>query len=441
MDRILGASARAHEAREVGQFSLFGDLPGGDEEDLLQSLANVTRVSPKEALEWEKELVGVYVSSHPLQTMTAELVNVVTHGTAEITEELGQAAVVIAGMITDGRQITTKKGDAMAFVRLEDLQGTIEVTVFPKLYQGTRQLWVTDKIVIVNGKTDVRNGRVSVLADSVRDYVEGMTVIEDTSSVAYRYRNGEYTGKPRVRESGSAQRPGPSLAAQSPAPRPGPAAAAGPTPSSPIYLPAEDEEGGYFGDENPFAGEEPDWLDDRLPEPAPANTDPRPAEGREIPVVGRPAAPLAPAEPAPGKALAGNPAATMPAADPPRATNTPGPLPPMRAAAVSGPAPQPAPGAAGEAPAAGAVPGPRTLRLTFRRSQSLEADRRRLSDLVDLLSRYPGEDRFVIVVEAGANARYELDFPNNRTGICRELTVELGQRLGTGNWQVTDPAS
>ncbi len=528
VDRIMGASTRAHEAREVGQFNLFGDLPDADEEDLLRSLTNVTKVSPKEALEWEKELVGVYVSSHPLQTMTAELINVVTHSTAELTEELGPAAVVIAGMITDIRQITTKKGDPMAFVHLEDLQGSIEVTVFPKLFQATRQLWATDKIVIVSGKTDVRNGRVSVLADSVRDYVEGMTVIEDTSSVAYRYRNGGLPGTPRVRELGASLR-----AAASPA-REQPGSGYGATQAAPAGRPAvaggfgapggfpgtEDNEGRYFGDENPFAAEEPDWMDgepgtgqagpseaslrlagggssaalarqEHLPAPAKALREggavapdpaPSPVLARAVP---QPSdrEPVRPATPASSSAAA--PAGLQrPAASPaaPATPVTPGSTIPAPLAA-GGPSSSPAPvqaassGGAGasrsesqaraEPPAApakstpsltagaaenaqgslmlrgssagpAAAPGgPRTLRVTFRRSQSLEGDRHRLSELVELLSRFQGEDRFVIVVEAAGIARYQLDFPNNFTRVCRELQQELVTRLGTGSWTVS----
>ena len=189
IDRILGASVQVHEAEEVGQMGLFGD-GGVDAGDLLAALPAGKEVNPKEILEWEKELVGVYVSSHPLQRMTADLVNVVTHGTLNITEEISGAFVVLAGLIADVRVITTKKGDAMAFVRLEDLQGSVDVTVFPQLYRDERDLWETDKIVIVRGKVDSRNGRMSIVADSVQNYVEGVVVLEDTSSVQYRYRNG-----------------------------------------------------------------------------------------------------------------------------------------------------------------------------------------------------------------------------------------------------------
>jgi len=76
------------------------------------------------------------------------------------------------------------------------------------------------------------------------------------------------------------------------------------------------------------------------------------------------------------------------------------------------------------------------VHITFQRSRSLDADRKRLAALVTLLSRYAGDDRFQIIVEANGSACYQLDFPNNHTRICRELEDELTQRLGVGGWKV-----
>ena len=182
--------------------TLFGGVEDVANEDILGGVSPEARPTSKEILEWEKELVGVYVSSHPLQKMTVDLMNVITHNTVDVTEELAGKAVCVAGMVADVRTITTKKGDSMAFVRLEDLTGTIDVTVFPQLFKEKRPLWANDKIVVVYGKADVRNGRVSVVADSVQDYVEGTKVIEDRSSVAFRFRNGATEGpsRPQITE-------------------------------------------------------------------------------------------------------------------------------------------------------------------------------------------------------------------------------------------------
>ncbi len=191
--------------------------------------------------------MGVYVSSHPLQRMTVDLMNVITHNTVDITEEMAGKSVCVAGMIADVRTITTKKGDSMAFVRLEDLTGAVDVTVFPQLFREKRPLWANDKIVVVYGKADVRNGRVSVVADSAQDYVEGTKVVADTSSVAYRFRTGPAEpSRPAVRERTT---PGSTTS---------PAARSAPMPST--VSDAEDEDASYFGEESPFAAEEPEWM-------------------------------------------------------------------------------------------------------------------------------------------------------------------------------------
>ncbi|MEJ5198602.1 MAG: OB-fold nucleic acid binding domain-containing protein, partial [Anaerolineae bacterium] len=381
IDRIMAASEAAHTAREVGQLTLFGAADAENAADLLASLPTAAKTNPKEILDWEKELVGVYVSSHPLQKMTVDLQNVVTHASVEITEELAGKNVVVAGMIAEIRQITTKKGEAMAFLRLEDLQGSIDVTVFPRLYADQKPLFVQDKIIIVAGKADVRNGRVSVVADSVRDYVEGMKVIEDTTSVAYRFRNGgAATARPQIKEP-------PAIMSYATAARGAPATA------------DDDAEEDYFGEENPFGAEEPDWLAE---------------EEATVPTAsaGRP----------------GAPAPTSPTADrrPPTADTRPPTADRRPPTAEARPA----------APAPSAPAGPKKVLITFRRSASLDGDRKRLAEIVELLSRYPGDDRFEVIVEANGSARWQLEFPNNRTRVCKELQAELSQRLPAGSWRV-----
>ena len=247
VDNILHASTSTHEAAEIGQMTLFGAEEVANE-DILGGVSPEARPTAKEILEWEKELVGVYVSSHPLQKMTVDLMNVITHNTVDVTEELVGKAVCVAGMIAEVRTITTKKGDTMAFARLEDLTGSVDVTVFPQLFKEKKPLWATGKIVVIYGKADVRNGRVSVVADSAQDYVDDAKIIEDKGSVAYRFRNGtaESPSRPQIAER-------PAADTRLPPARYTPAPAAG-------MAESDDEDGGYFGDDNPFAAEEPEWL-------------------------------------------------------------------------------------------------------------------------------------------------------------------------------------
>ncbi|HEX9115238.1 MAG TPA: DNA polymerase III subunit alpha [Anaerolineae bacterium] len=464
IDRIMSTSANSHEAAEIGQLTLFGGDELGGSEDLLSGLPDAARISGKEALTWEKELIGVYVSSHPLQTMTVDLVNVVTHTSGDITEELNKVSVVLAGMIMDVRTITTKKGDTMAFVRLEDLQGQVEVTVFPRLWEQTKAVWLVDKIVIVRGKVDVRNGRAGVLADSVQDYVPNVQVIEDQTSVAYRARQGSLGGRPELRQS---------------APRYTPPSAASRygLPSGRGEAEEGDEDAGFDGEVSPFAGEEPDWLASAPRGFGGAEREPRDEEGGSTPRP--PAAPGAgPARPAGNggatpQAADGKPAPARdpnggaprsPSVSPPPATNggrvangKPGETSAPPAAATGSAPSRPAgpdgdggsalpatgwqepaavpPSATSPHPSVVELPGHRTLRITFRRSSSLDADRRRLAALVETLGRYPGQDRFEIIVEAAGIARYQLDFPNNFTGFCAKLENELTEHVGPGGWR------
>ncbi len=87
------------------------------------------------------------------------------------------------------------------------------------------------------------------------------------------------------------------------------------------------------------------------------------------------------------------------------------------------------------APAASAPVEPRTVCITFRRSASLDGDRKRLAEIVDVLSKYQGEDRFEVIVEANGAGRWQLTFPNNYTRVCKELQAELTRRLGAGGWK------
>jgi len=95
----------------------------------------------------------------------------VTAFCGEIDEEMAGQKVVIAGVVAWLRPHITKKGDPMAFVNLEDLQGNIEVIVFPKIYEKTRELWQDDKILVVKGRVDAKDRGAKVICESAQDYL------------------------------------------------------------------------------------------------------------------------------------------------------------------------------------------------------------------------------------------------------------------------------
>jgi DNA polymerase-3 subunit alpha len=127
--------------------------------------------------------MGLYISDHPLNEHR-RLLNRLVKPISGLGEATG--AIKIGGLISTVKKINTKRGEPMAFVRLEDLTGSIEVVVFPKLYQTTALQWEEQRMVIVEGKSNVREGEWKMLADKVWDLhqVAGRLPAEKTIRIA-----------------------------------------------------------------------------------------------------------------------------------------------------------------------------------------------------------------------------------------------------------------
>ncbi len=168
MDRMMDESQKVHGM--VQQASFF-DMPAFATTGLQANMPQVPDMPRKEVLSWEKELIGAYVSEHPLSRVWADLENTITVLTGQIDELMGGHNVTVAGMVNYVRQITTKKGDPMAFAQIEDLQGTVEVVIFPRTWEETRDLWEPERIVVVRGKVSLRGREPSIIADSVTNEI------------------------------------------------------------------------------------------------------------------------------------------------------------------------------------------------------------------------------------------------------------------------------
>jgi DNA polymerase-3 subunit alpha len=170
MDQMIGDSQKMHRARETGQSSFF-DLSGlAFAEEIAIELPSIPDPPRREMLGWEKELMGLYLSEHPLQQIVNALQDTVTFS-GEIDETMNGQRVAMAGVVTWVRQITTKKGDPMAFVGLEDFQGAIELVVFPRLYAKVRALLQGDKLLLVHGRVDAGGREPKILCDKVQDHL------------------------------------------------------------------------------------------------------------------------------------------------------------------------------------------------------------------------------------------------------------------------------
>ncbi len=179
VDRMVSASGSHHQAAEVGQMSLFGDMLPASQTSMLYPLPQA-HGDLKAELGWEKELIGLYLSEHPLHRVAEHLAETVTVMASDITPELDGQPVTLAGMVTRIRRIVTKKGSAMAFARVEDLSGEVELTLFPQTYEQTKDFWVEDAILLIHGRAEIRGDRTQVIVNSVEQYAPESAMLPDT---------------------------------------------------------------------------------------------------------------------------------------------------------------------------------------------------------------------------------------------------------------------
>ena len=164
-----------------GQISLFDTID--DSENIIGNIyPDINEYPKKNMLSMEKEMLGLYISGHPLEEYKSELQASVTITTAELTPENEEEAqdiernseldgkrVIMGGIIVSVKQKTTKTNNMMAFVELEDLYGTLEIIVFPKIYDRFKSLLVQDTIVLVEGRISQKEEEAAkIICDAVK---------------------------------------------------------------------------------------------------------------------------------------------------------------------------------------------------------------------------------------------------------------------------------
>ena len=159
-----------------GQIDLFGLMSGGEEQANDYKVPPMAEFSPAELLQMEKEVSGLYLSGHPLDAYRAEIAKVSTCTVARLSgedaRELDNQMVTILCTVVKSKVMTTRSNQLMAFTTIEDLTGTIEMLVFPKIYAECRA-WLQENAVIVV------QGRVSYKEDEgTRLLVEGVRPID-----------------------------------------------------------------------------------------------------------------------------------------------------------------------------------------------------------------------------------------------------------------------
>jgi DNA polymerase-3 subunit alpha len=186
MDVILAYGQRLQKEKASGQTDLFGNLvdDAATAKPTLKLLPPEHKHNARELLLWERELLGLYLSQQPLEAFSALLAEKTTPLNVLKPEHDGRA-VVIGGSVIEAREITTKNGQKMAFVKVEDEFGDIEAVLFPSAYQQTVGLWERDRIVLIRGKLSTK-GRDGNAGDEVKILVDDARELTHEQAAAYQ---------------------------------------------------------------------------------------------------------------------------------------------------------------------------------------------------------------------------------------------------------------
>ena len=167
-ESIAGGQVMQRE-RQNGQMTMFSLMDPQSREDLIRDrLPDIEEFSDKERLALEKEMLGFYISGHPLEQYRPLLERMAQlTPCAELKEARDRSDVSVGGIVTEARSIYTKKGKPMAFLRLEDLSGSVEIIVFSNLYEKRSEIFQEDSPLLVKGKVDLKEEEeAKIIAES-----------------------------------------------------------------------------------------------------------------------------------------------------------------------------------------------------------------------------------------------------------------------------------
>ncbi len=185
LDVLIAFASRAQKDMASGQIGLFADSELASSVAAQLSLQTDGETYPsRQQLLWERELLGIYLSSHPLEDYKLFLEEQCVP-IGQITTEMDGKSVRIGGSITDIREIVTKKGQKMAFVKIADTTSEVELILFPGSYQQTMGIWERDAVVLVDGKINCKD-REGKTSDEIKIMVDNAREVTHQQAAAYQ---------------------------------------------------------------------------------------------------------------------------------------------------------------------------------------------------------------------------------------------------------------
>jgi DNA polymerase-3 subunit alpha len=168
LDRIMQVSQQTHDqANQLSMFSL--DAFATSSTRIQDTLPDEFPLADQEKRALEKDLIGFYLTPHPMQQRMDELASRISAYSGELATLPHQKMVTLVGIVAWIRPLTTKSGKSMAIVGMEDAQGSFEMVVFPRDWQQYREMIATEKVLLVRGEVDNSRGEGKILVRSLDD--------------------------------------------------------------------------------------------------------------------------------------------------------------------------------------------------------------------------------------------------------------------------------
>jgi DNA polymerase-3 subunit alpha len=441
LERIVSISSNHFRAAESGQLSLFGEATGVVEDIQLPDVSNVDK---REMLNWERELIGLYISDHPLTPYQQTFAQIVSYFSGQLHQVQHEEKVRVAGLITAVRPYMTKTNKPMGFVTLEDVQGNIELVLFPKTWQKTHDMLKVGQIIIVEGKADTGSTPPKILVDEIRTEIKILEPLSASTKPAsssdpfQALYADEPESEPRPvlpleqhpRQNASFQKKEPVKPGVPPPTRQvseKPAAYVEPKPASPVGN-VDDE----WDDMPPPPDNFPeDWDSEWQPSfeqaTLAARSEPKPDPKPVVPEPRRQTEAAPPAIEPDGQK---NP----PAAREPSVTRA---LQPMETVQL---------------PPNDFLPSlyiplaqedkdkehpPQQITVVLRSTGDKERDKRRIKTIYGTLISFHGKDRFSFQIFENGKGHL-IDFPNDTTRVCTEVLDRLKKLMGEESWRVEE---
>jgi len=171
LDEAIKSGQDYQKDQRNGQTSIF-DLFGDTNKDALKNarhlkLPEIDEFPKNELLAMEKEMLGLYISQHPLKDYREKIDAISSTNSLEALNLSDGSPVIMAGLINRVKKKNTKNGNMMAFVSLDDLEGSIEAIIFPKVFDKSKEIVQKEAIVVIEGTLDVSEGKVKLIAKSL----------------------------------------------------------------------------------------------------------------------------------------------------------------------------------------------------------------------------------------------------------------------------------